>query len=503
MKLMGQRNLGSGPSLLSNGARLNMSAFDSISPTVLPVSDDFHSRPVVCVQGLGFVGAAVCIAVASARDAADQPAYSVIGVDLPTQEGLARIDALNRGVFPFETSDATLTAKAHEALTIANLYACASSEVFAFADIILIDVPLDVRGSAGHERLDMEPFSQAVRVVGRHMSEDALVVVETTVPPGTTQLLVARILAEELEARGVPNDRFRLAHCYERVMPGASYMDSIKHMPRVYAGIDNRSSAACDAFLRSIVDGESCPPTRVASTTSSELAKILENSYRAVTIALMDEFADFAEAVGVDLPEIVTPIRLRPTHSNMRMPGFGVGGYCLTKDPLLARLAARDLFGIERPFPFCTLAVETNRASPLRVLQVLRVLLEGSLVGRKILLLGVSYRPDVADTRHSASETFINAAFAAGATIEVHDPIVRFWPEQNLEISPEIPSPVGMDAVVLAVPHRHYRELDFAAWLGTARPLIFDAFQVLTLEQRDTLRSLGCIVESIGRGPGL
>jgi nucleotide sugar dehydrogenase len=457
-------------------------------------------RKVVCVQGLGFVGAAVCIAVAIAQDLAGRPAYNVIGIDQPTPDGLARIAALNRGMFPFHTTDTTLTARVHEVHTAGNLLASATPAAFASADIIIIDVPLDVTGAPGHETVEMASFVQALTTVGCRMAADALVIVETTLPPGTTERVVVPTLTEELERRGVASDQFCLAHCYERVTPGETYLDSIVSMPRVYAGIDERSAVACEAFLRSIASSSAPPPTRLSSTTASELSKVLENSYRAVTIALMDEFAAFSEAAGVDLNEIIAPIRQRPTHNNMRTPGFGVGGYCLTKDPLLARLAARDFFGLELSFPFSTLAVETNRATPLRVLGVLRGHLGGTLNGRRILLLGVSYRPDVDDTRHSASGTFFDAALSAGATILVQDPIVRFWRERNLAIDVRLPAAEGLDAVVLAVPHRQYRQLDFKEWLADARPVIFDAFQVLTRAQHDDLRAFGCTVESIGGG---
>jgi nucleotide sugar dehydrogenase len=286
-------------------------------------------------------------------------------------------------------------------------------------------------------------------------------------------------------------------------MPGAAYLDSIVNMPRVYAGTDDRSARACEDFLRTITAADGCPPTRLSSTTASELGKVLENSYRAVTIALMEEFAEFAENVGVDLFEVVGAIRSRPTHSNMRTPGFGVGGYCLTKDPLIARLAAAELFGLDQAFPFATLAVNVNRMAPKRTLDRLRSLLGGSLQGRRVLLLGVSYREDVGDTRHSPSQTFWESATVEGADVIVHDPLVRYWPECGISVPENIPPAADLDAVVLAVPHRQYRELAYGAWIDGHRPLFLDAFNILSHAQRKTLRALGCRVESIGRGFGL
>lgn len=462
--------------------------------------EDRTPRPVVCVQGLGFVGAAVCVAVASARDAAGRPAYDVVGVDLPTPEGFSRIEALNRGEFPFPATDAKLEEKAREACAVGNLTACADPMAFSSAAAIIVDVPLDVAQSP-EPTLDLDTFRSAIKTVGRNMRADSLVIIETTVPPGATALVAAPILRHELAHRGLPTDRLKIAHCYERVTPGARYFDSIVNMQRVYAGIDDRSARACEEFLQTIVAAGS--PMRLSSTTASELGKVLENTYRAVTIALMEEFAEFAERVGVDLFEVVGAVRSRPTHSNMRTPGFGVGGYCLTKDPLMARLAAGELFGLEQPFPIATLAMNVNRAAPNRTLDRLRRLLNGTLCGRRILLLGLSYREDIGDTRHSPSQTFWQAATAEGADVVVHDPLVKYWRECGVSVPQHIPAADGLDAVVLAVPHRQYREFAYEAWLDGHSPLFLDAFNVLSDAQRKALRALGCRVESIGRGGGL
>jgi UDP-N-acetyl-D-glucosamine dehydrogenase len=339
--------------------------------------------------------------------------------------------------------------------------------------------------------------------VGAHMCPDALVIVETTVPPGATRRIVAPILYGQLARRGLPTDQVRIAHCYERVMPGAAYLESIINMPRVYAGVDEPSADSCDAFLRTITDDTKATPIRLGNTTASELSKLLENTFRAVTIALMEEFAVFAENVGVDLFEVADAIRSRPSHRNIRSPGFGVGGYCLTKDPLIARLAAREIFGLEQTFPFASLAVSTNRMAPQRALERLKTMLGGRLRGRRILLLGLSYREDIGDTRHSPSEIFYRKARAEGAVVLVHDPLVNYWREQRLDTPSEIPAAAGLDGVVLAIPHGLYRGVDYPAWLGASRPVFLDAFNVLTSNQRRALRALGCRVESIGRGTGL
>jgi UDP-N-acetyl-D-mannosaminuronate dehydrogenase len=187
----------------------------------------------------------------------------------------------------------------------------------------------------------------------------------------------------------------------------------------------------------------------------------------------------------------------------MRQPGFGVGGYCLTKDPVLAGIGASELFDLDLDFPFSSLAITVNAKMPLVSIERLASLLDGSLEGRKILLLGVSYRPGVGDTRHSPSELFVRRALEQGAAVTCHDPLVQDWPQLNLSVLNDLPSAEGFDALVFAVPYSLYAELDLAKWLGKSRPAVLDATNILSREQRSRLRSLGCRVESVGRGDGL
>ena len=460
------------------------------------------AQRTVAVQGLGFVGAAMAIAVASAMLENGSPAFVVRGVDLDNEAGRRRVDALNAGRFPFQTADDDLVAALGATVARGNLSCGTDPAVYADADVIVVDVPLDIDWRADEPALRLGGFEAAIREIGRRVRPGTLVLVETTVPPGTTEKIVVPLLAEELGARGIAAESVLVAHSYERVMPGADYFASIVNFWRVFAGHTDEAAKAAEEFLTAVINTDEFPLTRLGSVTASETAKVMENTFRATTIALMEEWSRFAETVGIDLFEIVDAIRMRPTHANMRTPGFGVGGYCLTKDPLFAKLASEQLWDRPVEFPFSTAAVKTNDAAPAVSLDRTRELLGGSLDGRRILLLGISYRQDVGDTRYSPSETFVNSAIAAGAEVVAHDPLVAHWDELGWDVPAGIPSPEGFDAVVFAVPHREYRELDLAEWLGDARPAIFDGFSVLTAEQRRLLRAEGCRVASIGRGEG-
>lgn len=460
-------------------------------------------RPIVCVQGLGFVGFAMAVAVASARDHQGRPCFTVIGVDLPTEEGLAKVRAINQGRLPIVSKDEELAAAFDDAFRVGNLIATTNAAAFALASVSVVDIHLDLAYEGGRPAFHLDGFRAAIATLGKHMPPGSLIIIETTVPPGACARVAAPELARMLQSRGRTPDSIHLAHSYERVMPGKQYFRSIVNFWRVYAGSTPAAADACEAFLSKVINVKQYPLTRLASTTASETAKLLENSYRATNIAFIDEWSCFAEAVGIDLFEVIEAIRVRPTHSNMRQPGFGVGGYCLTKDPMFASVAAREIFGREDLcFPFSTQAVEVNRRMPIRTLDRLRQMLGGSLAGKRLLLLGVSYRSDVADTRYSPSEVLVRAAEAEGANVVCHDPLVRFWLEMAREIPASLPSPQHMDAVIFAVAHEEYSRLDFESWLRELRPLVFDSNHVLSPAQQGTLKRLGCRIAAIGRGNG-
>lgn len=457
----------------------------------------------VVVQGLGFVGAAMAVAVANAVDADDNPFFNVVGVDLPTELGKERVMKINAGLFPFETVDSKILSGTKNAVKRGNLSATNDDAVIKLADVILVSINMDL--SYINEltpTINFDPFKNAIRTLGKNIKEGVLIIVETTVPPGTCERVVQPIINEHVKQRGINPDSIFIAHSYERVMPGANYLDSIINFWRVYSGTTVQAADRCEDFLSKIINVKKYPLTRLKSTIASETAKVLENSYRAVNIAFIEEWGRFAESVGFNLYEVIDAIRIRPTHSNIRQPGFGVGGYCLTKDPLFAKIAAKEMFGLTgHDFPYSSKAVEINRAMPLVTLEKLKNYFNGSLKDKKILLLGISYREDVGDTRFSPAETFFIQALKEGAQIVAHDPLVEYWQEMQIHISKNLPNPDSFDTIVFSVPHLDYRKIEFREWLRRENKcLIFDANNVLTDSQRSTLNEMGIKLLSIGRG---
>ncbi len=467
--------------------------------TLGSLRSDKRDRKIVCVQGLGFVGAANAIAIASARDPAGNPVYSVIGVDLPTESGRERAAALNGGAFPFATTDAALIDAAQSARVAGNLVAVTDASVFGEADIIVVEIGLDIDDKTANPKVDLPPFRAAISAVGDHMKPDALILLESTVPPGTTERIVAPLLRERLATRSLPADVLKLAYCYERVMPGDAYLASIVDMWRVYAGMTPQAADAAEAFLSSFIDTRKRPLTRLDSIRAVETAKVLENTFRAVNIALIDEWEKFARRIGVDLFEVLKAIRVRPTHQNIRYPGLCVGGNCLSKVPMFGSTSAQDIFGLtDFEFPLSTAAVTVNNRMPAATVALLEEAFAESLAGKQVLVLGASYREDVGDIRYSPSLTLARMLVDKGASVAFADPLVEA--QLDVPLYRDLPDAHGFDAVIFAVGHKQYRAIDLAAWSGAERPVILDANGVLSRQQLQSLRDTGFKVAAIGRG---
>ena len=453
----------------------------------------------VCVQGLGFVGSAMSVAVAGAINATGERAYQVIGLDLPNDVGTARVKSINRGYFPFEAEDESLVKATREAYEAGNLRASTDPAVLSEAEIVVVDVHLDIPVDPRTAVPDVSSFLGAIRTVGSFAKPDALIIVETTVPPGTCANLVSPVLAAEFVKRGLSEDSFHLAHSYERVMPGPEYLSSITNYWRVYAGHTEEAADRCADFLSTIINVSQYPLVRLSSTKASETAKILENTYRAVNIALIDEWTKFAEKLDVDLHEVVKAIGMRPTHSNIRSPGLGVGGYCLTKDPLFGPAAANLFLDEDMPFPFARLAVETNQNMPLHVVERVKAIARGVKAPARVLLCGVSYRSDVGDTRYSPSELLAKRLLDEGYELVCHDPYVGYWDELDIEVRKTMPKADDIDIVILAVSHRQYGEFNFSDWCSPTTHFL-DTSSVLSTASREELIKLGLQVHVVGRG---
>lgn len=474
-----------------------MSTFKQLLDS-LDRGERFTARDVTAVVGLGHVGSAMAAALANSTSSDGFPRYNVLGFDLASADGQRKIDNLNGGVCPIPSEDANLDAAVRNGAERGNLAATSDLSYLADAATVVIDIPFNVADLYGDQpHLDWEPFRQSITGLAAHISEDTLVLVETTVPPGTCERLIWPIIEQSASDRGLDPGRIALAHSYERVMPGPNYLDSLINTPRVFAGRDARSSDACRAFLLSFLAVPNDALRQLGRIEASETSKVLENSYRAVNIAFIEEYGRFAEAIGIDLFEVIGVIRERPTHSNLRQPGLGVGGYCLTKDPLITSLSAKELYQLDLNFPFSEMAVARNKQMPMHAVARVHEQLGGQ-PGARVMICGAAYLAGVGDTRYSASEDLWRGLEDLGYDVSYHDPLVEEWREVGAKSAPEIDTSV--DCIVLAVGHEDYRSREFAAALEAFSGVLVDTNNVLTATQVDTLTQLNKQLVIIGRG---
>ncbi len=494
-----------------------------------------EGKEIVVVVGMGFVGAVMAAVVADSTDKNGKPGKFVIGMQRPSVRSYWKIPLVNRGISPVKSEDPDVDLLIGRCVKDKKtLMATYTYDALKLADVVVVDVQCDyLKESLGDCRsgsADMAALEESIGIIADHIPAEALVLIETTVAPGTTEQIAYPIMKKAFQKRGLKSDPL-LAHSYERVMPGRNYVASIRDFWRVCSGINEESKRRVEKFLKEVLNTEKFPLTVLDRPIESETAKIIENSYRATILAFMDEWSLFAERNGVDLKKVIEAIKVRPTHSNMIFPGPGIGGYCLPKDGGLGVWAYRHIHGFEDDiFKITPLAIDINDTRALHVGQLVRDSLRNMgrpIASAEVLLLGAAYREDVGDTRYSGSEIIVRRLTEMGAEIRVHDPYLDHWWE--IETQDTYPMPgyswarffhrqnkltelriekdmwkamKGADAVILAVRHSEYLDLDPDKVIkAVGKPCaIIDCFCVLDDNKIKRYFELGCEVKGMGRG---
>jgi UDP-N-acetyl-D-glucosamine dehydrogenase len=459
-------------------------------------------KETICIQGLGFVGAAMSIIVASAIKR-NKPVFNVYGLELNNKKSKEKIKKLNLGKFITNVTDPKLIKNIKLVKKNKNFYATSNKKVIKKSDIIICNVNLDIIKKKNFD-CNFKTLEKAIILISKNISEDSLLIIESTVPPGTCEKFILPLIKKEFVKRKIDPSKILLAHSFERVMPGENYFDSIKNYWRVYSANNDRAAEKCKNFYKKIVNVKKYKLTRLKSIRESEFCKILENTYRAVNIAFIDEWSRFAENINVNMFDVINAIKLRPTHSNIMRPGFGVGGYCLTKDPLFGFVSASKLFKKHKiNFPITHLASVINENMPSSSVNILENQLK-SLKNKKIAIFGVTYRENIGDCRYSPSAYFARILEKKGAEVFAYDPMVKIWNEyKNLNVS-VIPNLKKMDALVLAVRHRSFAKLNFNTLLKfNTKMIVLDTFNILTDKQIKEIKSKNCKIIFIGKGTQL
>jgi UDP-N-acetyl-D-mannosaminuronic acid dehydrogenase len=410
----------------------------------------------VCVVGLGYVGLPTASMLATRG-------IHVYGLDV--NEKVVRELAAGRT----HISEPDLDTLVQAAIQSGNLRCGTEPER---ADVFVIAVPTPVRKD---RTADLDAVAAAAGSVASVLRRGNLVILESTVPPGTTMGLLRRVLERSGLSAGTD---FLLAHCPERVLPGNLLVELIAN-DRIIGGFDAASAKAATELYRTFVTGDLIE----TDATTAELVKLMENTHRDVNIALANEFALIAEHIGVNVWDA---IKLAGRHPRVRFlrPGPGVGGHCIAVDPWFVVQAAPQLARL------IATAREVNDQMPAHVVNLVRHAV-GQLDGAVILTLGRTYKADVTDTRESPAISVIDALRRAGAEVREHDPMLLG--DRSVEDLAD-----QADALVLLVDHTRYRDLDPKSLAGRMRrPLVVDTRGMI---DRSIWEGHGFTVSALGHG---
>lgn len=494
------------------------------------------SKEIVVVMGVGFVGAVMAAIIADTVDKkTGKPSKFVIGCQRPSLRSYWKIPMLDKGQSPVKAEDPEVDPMiARCVLDKKTLIGTYNSDCLELADCVVVDVQCDyIKKDLGQLRTgqtDMAALEATMKTIGQKIPANCLVLIETTVSPGTTEFVAWPILKKAFDSRGIKSEPL-LAHSFERVMPGRQYVASIRDFWRVCSGCNTEARNRVEKFLREVLNTKDFPLTIMDRPIESETTKIVENSYRATILAFLNEWSLFAERNGVDLIKVIKAIKMRPTHNNMIFPGPGIGGYCLPKDGGLGYWAYKHLLGFDDDvFKLTTMAIDINDTRGLHVAELTRDALRNMgryIAGANILLCGASYRQDVADTRYSGSEIVVRKLTEMGAEMRVHDPYVEHWYEleqqdsypargqswsrffrnqehlKEIRVQNDLQSALkGAEAMILAVPHEPYLNLEperIVKWAGGPLAVV-DCYGILGDEEIKRYFELGCEVKALGRG---
>lgn len=421
-----------------------------MTPDIISKIQDRSAK--VVVVGQGYVGLPLAMAAVEAG-------YSVVGLEKSTE----RVSMLKEGLsYIGDVSNSTVEKALKSGfLPTTDLDCC---ENF---DVAIISVPTPL--SAGVP--DLSFVESASRDLAKVIRPGACVILESTTFPGTTEELVLPLL---LSGSGLPHGSILVGYSPERIDPG-NFSYSFHTTPKIVSGVDEASFLAVDEFFRSIV----AETIAVGSCREAELAKLLENTFRHVNIALVNELARFAQQLDINIWNVIDAAATKPFGFMKFSPGPGVGGHCLPVDPSYLSWSVSEKLG--ESFRFIELANDINDHMPQYVLSRLRRMLANagkSLPGAKVLVLGLAYKEDTSDWRESPSVTLIEILGASGASTQVCDPLVAPTLTRSLGASLVDFTPDALrsaDLVVVMVGHAVFDR----AVIAQESRLVFDARNVL------------------------
>jgi len=388
------------------------------------------------VVGLGYVGLPLAVESANSK-------LSVLGYDINSK----RVKEINNGHSPIEDiSDDEL----ENALN--NFLATDDSNLLSKCQHIVISVPTPLTDY----QPDLSYVEEAAKAVGENLVPNQVIILESTTYPGTTlEILVPNL--EKYSSLKAGSD-FYVGYSPERIDPGNEEW-KFKNTPKVISGINEVSLNKVNSFYEQIVD----EVVVVKGTKEAEMVKLLENTYRHVNIALINELAMLCKMLDIDIWEVVNAAKTKPFGFQSFKPGPGVGGHCIPVDPEYLSFKTRQ---IGKPVRFVELAQEINNSMPAYVVSRVNELLNSQdkiLRNSKILVLGVAYKRDISDTRESPSLDILELLIEKNAEVSFYDPFVKELDIAGQSINKESSSKNfnDYDMLLILTPHTEFSEIDF------------------------------------------
>ena len=375
----------------------------------------------ISIVGQGYVGLPLAIA-------ASNSGYIVYGID-NNQEKIA---LLSKGKSIIEDLADDVIQKGIDSK---RYIPTADQGVIAKSEVVLICVPTPL--SKDHKP-DLAALITATRTVGKYLQAGSLVIVESTIEPGTCRTKLIPILLKE---SGLKDNEFELAYSPERIDP-TNKQWLITNTPKLVSGFTERATQRAEEFYGKFIDSIA----RCSSLEIAETAKLLENSFRLVNISFVNELAIFCQKIGIDIREVITAASTKPYGFMPFYPSIGVGGHCIPVDPLYLANKARE---VGAPTRFIELADQINQEMPGYFVGRAEEKV-GGLKSKKVLVVGVSYKPNVADVRETPVNALILGLKNKGAEVFWHDDLVKEWNgEKSVALSNEY------DLAIIATPHTY------------------------------------------------
>jgi UDP-N-acetyl-D-glucosamine dehydrogenase len=373
----------------------------------------------ISVIGLGYVGLPLAVA-------ASQSGFEVLGLDINKQ----KIADLNRGV---SIINDVKSSEISELIAQKKLIVSTDFSNVGNCKVILICVPTPLNSK---KLPDLTFIESAVKLFAKYLSKDSLIILESTVEPGTTRNFLVPLLEQ---GSGLKRSEFHVAFSPERIDP-ANKQWGVRNTPKLVAGLTDEACERAIKFYAKFVD----QVTRCVSLEVAETAKLLENSFRLVNISFINELSIFCQKLGIDVNDVIKAAASKPYGFMPFYPSIGVGGHCIPVDPLYLANKAREI-GV--PTRFIDLADQINQEMPDYFVGRAEEKI-GGLIGKRVLVIGVSYKPNVADVRETPVEALILGLKNKGAEVFWHDDLVKEW---NGEKSFALGS--DFDLAIIATPH--------------------------------------------------